>query len=96
MNEMLSRDEQVAPTLRSAEVWLATQAFSASPAEGAPSPRPRHRRAPEIAVVEVVRPAWSGWPPPPGGSLLSEVAREVATTLLDLAIGAARGRAWWS
>ena len=81
MNEMPSRDDQAAPTLRSADLWQAA--------------RIRFRAAPEIAVVEAVRPVSSGWPPPPAAppsSLLSEVAREVAATLFDMALGAARGR----
>jgi hypothetical protein len=84
MNEMPSRDDQAAPTLRSAELWCRAE--------------PR-RAAPVIAVVEAVRPSWSGWPPPPaapGASLLSEVAREVAATLFDLAVGAARAHVRWS
>lgn len=100
MKNMVSRDEQTAPTLRSAEVRLAIEAASGSPVDGVASPRPRYRSAPEIAVVdaprrprpvfsEPPRPAW----PSPGASVLGEVVREVATTLLEIAIGKALGSA---
>ncbi len=81
MEMTTSRDEKAAPTLRSAELWRASQP----------------RRTPVITVVQASRPAWPASPRTPStSSLLSEVAREVAGTLLDLALDAARARAWWS
>ena len=87
----------MAPTLRSAEVWLAMEAASGGPVDGVPSPRARRRSAPEIAVVEAPRAVWSSLSTSSaassgGASLLGEVAREVATTLLNMALGAALGR----
>ena len=82
MNEMPASNDQPPPTMRSPE--------------GSSVPMRRSRPVPVVAVVAAPAPAWSGWPPPPAPStsLLSEVAREVATSLLDLALGAARAR--WS
>jgi hypothetical protein len=97
MNETLSRDDHLAPTLRSAELWATYRALS---------------RVPEIAVVEAPRavgpatvpasiaaalpakPVWDG--PPPSSSLLSAVAREVAAALVEIAWAAARSRTFWS
>jgi hypothetical protein len=82
MNEMPASNDQAPPTMRCPE--------------GSGVSMRRSRPAPEVAVVAAPRPVWSGWPPPPApsSSLLSEVAREVATSLFDLALGAARAR--WS
>jgi hypothetical protein len=82
MNDMPASHDQAPPTMRSPE----RSCLSAR----------RSRPAPEVAVVVAPPPAWSGWPPAPApsASLLTEVAREVATSLLDLALGAARNR--WS
>jgi hypothetical protein len=90
MNEMPTRDDQAAPTKRSAELFCLSEGDLAS------ARRPRSRPTPEVAVVSAPPPALSGWPPPPAptASLISEVAREVATTIFGLALGAARIR--WS
>jgi hypothetical protein len=98
MDDMETSDDQMAPTLRSAEVWGAGEALSGP----VPSPRPRSRRAPEVAVVEPSRPAWPGarafgaGTPDGDRSLLSLVAREVGASLLEAALAVAERRRFWS
>jgi hypothetical protein len=93
MDEMATSDDEAAPTLRSAEVWSASEGLSGP----VPSPRRCSRKTPEIAVAEPARPAspFRG-APDADGSLLSLAAREVAAVLLDAARAAARRRSFWS
>lgn len=96
MNQMAARDDQPAPTLRSAEVHTFL--------EGPRSPRLHFRPAPAIKVVDAP-PAWPSLDEltgkgsvleHAGESLVSAVAREIVTSLLDAAFSAARGRMGWS
>jgi hypothetical protein len=100
MNQMAARDDQPAPTLRSAEVQTVLDQLTEAPR----SPRLHFRPAPAIKVVDAP-PAWPSLEEltgkgsvleRAGESLVSAVAREIVTSLLDAAFSAARGRMGWS
>jgi hypothetical protein len=107
MNEMLRGDvtgfEQAAPTLRSAQVIAACQAYRS---EDVASSRRAFRPAPAVAIVEArprvasprtlidrrgsSAPPASVVPPPPGPTLLATMAREVTAAVVLGLLGVAR------
>jgi hypothetical protein len=102
MNETLSRDvarvDHLPPTLRSAELWMACQGLSRTPEIAVVEASPWVR--PEPPPPSSDRAPHSAWPEPSssssGRSLLSLVAREVASTLFEMAFAPRRPRPFWS